>query len=132
MVSRLHGGVSPPRPPAPGGSFVVQVSLSLDKMGASGLPFRHMATNVLIGLSAKQLREAAKLREQIESLEVRLAKILGSSPKDAVPARTGGAAAKRLGAKSAKPARSVAHRAKLSKALKARWAKAKAAGNKSL
>ena len=91
---------------------------------------QHMVTTTLLDLSAKQLREAAKLRQQIESLEERLANILAASRKETPPAQRG--AAERLGGEWAKPARSATHRAKLSKALKARWAKAKAAGNKSL
>jgi hypothetical protein len=112
----------------------------------------------ITNLSAQQLRQAASIKDQIQSLENQLAKILGSStpatptlatPK---PAKKKGkmskagraniiAAQKARWAKikgTAKPARkarkkmSPAQKAKLSALAKARWAKAKKAGKTKL
>ena len=108
-------------------------------------------------LSVSQLRKAATLKEQIQSLENELGRILGSSAKPvagtapkkksqlSAAARTKMAAAakarwvkvkaKKVAVKSApkvKGRMSAAGRARISAAAKARWAKAKAAGRKTL
>jgi hypothetical protein len=117
--------------------------------------------SLLKNLSAKQLRQAADLKEKISALEGQLSHLLGSAARSAVakaPKKkfTMSAAAKaKISAaaklrwakvKGAKPATkrkaspapkkkggmSAAGRAKISAAAKARWAKAKAAGKKSL
>ena len=83
-----------------------------------------MPTNPLLTLTAQQLKRAVRVREKIESLENKLARILGAeTPPDADS-----------GPKKAKRRRkmSVAARAKLSAAAKARWKKVKARGGKSL
>jgi hypothetical protein len=113
----------------------------------------------LLELSPKQLRQAARLKEKISTLESRLARIIGSTkPVTAVsdkPAKRGMSAAGRAAiaagqkarwakvhaakgpANDGKPARkkrkmSAAGRAAIAAAAKARWAKAKAAGKSSL
>jgi hypothetical protein len=70
----------------------------------------------IINLSAQQLRRAAAIKEQIQSLENELGRIFGSSIKPEAVA-------------SPKKRRkmSAAGRAKISAAAKARWAKVKAA-----
>lgn len=108
-------------------------------------------------LSPRQLRQAASLKEQIQSLEKQAAQILGLTAKSAAApapkkkykmsaagrARIAAAARARWAkVKGTKPAAkatpktkskmSAAARAKISAAAKARWAKAKAAGRKSL
>jgi hypothetical protein len=117
--------------------------------------------SLFTNLSAKQLRQAADLKEKITALEKQLSQLLGSTAQTAVakaPSKkfTMSAAAKaKISAaaklrwakvKGAKPAAtpkaglavkkkggmSAAGRAKISAAAKARWAKAKAAGKKSL
>jgi len=107
-----------------------------------------------ISLSAEQLRRAAAIKDQIDTLESELGRILGGSAgaTKATPgkrtmsasARARIAAAQRArwakvkGSKAAKPAgaprrkMSAAARAKIAAAAKARWAKAKAAGRKRL
>ena len=69
----------------------------------------------IINLSAQQLRRAAAIKEQIQSLENELGRILGS------PANPVAAAAPKKRRKM-----SSAGRAKISAAAKARWAKVKA------
>jgi hypothetical protein len=112
----------------------------------------------IMNLSAQQLRRAAGIKEQIQSLENELGRIFGSSIKlvadDAAPkkrrkmsaagrARISAAAKARWAkvngenvevkqATKAKKKMSAAGRAKISAAAKARWAKAKAAGKKTL
>jgi len=117
--------------------------------------------SLFTNLSAKQLRQAADLKEKITALEKQLSLLLGSTSQTAVakaPSKkfTMSAAAKaKISAaaklrwakvKGAKPTAtpkagpavkkkggmSAAGRAKISAAAKARWAKAKAAGKKSL
>ena len=66
-------------------------------------------------LSAKQLYQAAKLKDRIEGLEKKLAKLLGSNPDVAVELKP----AKKLRRMSA------AGRANMRAAAKARWAKVK-------
>ena len=111
----------------------------------------------IINLSAQQLRRAAAIKEQIQSLENELGRIFGSSTKSVVVAAPKqrrkmsaagrariSAAAKARWAKvngkkftvkqspKAKGKMSAAARAKISAAAKARWARAKAAGKKKL
>jgi hypothetical protein len=108
--------------------------------------------NSFSSLSAQQLRRAAAIKDQIDTLENELGKILGGGGTTAsngkrtmsAGARAKIAAAQKArwakvkGKKAAKPAgagrrkMSSAARAKIAAAAKARWAKAKAAGRKSL
>jgi hypothetical protein len=113
--------------------------------------------NSIINLSAQQLRRAAAIKEQIQSLENELGRILGlpakpvavAAPKKRRKMSAAGrakisAAAKARWAKvnrkkvadnqapTVKGKMSAAGRAKISAAAKARWAKAKAAGKKTL
>jgi hypothetical protein len=73
-------------------------------------------SNVLSSLSAQQLRSAAALKEKIQSLEVELAKLLGSPSKSLTEA-----------APKKKYKMSPAARARISAAAKIRWAKVKGA-----
>jgi hypothetical protein len=109
---------------------------------------------LLTSLSPQQLRRAATIKEQIQSLENELGRILGDSTKSvaavapkkkrkmsaagrakiaaAQKARWAKINAAKSGAKAAKPAKkkfkmSAAAKAKISAAAKARWAKIKAA-----
>jgi hypothetical protein len=109
--------------------------------------------NSIDSLSAQQLRRAAAIKEQIDTLQSELGKILGGNGASRVASgkRTMSAGARaRIAAaqrarwakvKGNKPAKSSgggrrkmspAARAKIAAAAKARWAKAKAAGRKSL
>jgi hypothetical protein len=109
--------------------------------------------NSINSLSAQQLRRAAAIKEQIDTLQNELGKILGGNGATQVAsgkrimsagARARIAAAQRARwakVKGSKPAKSpgagkrkmsAAARAKIAAAAKARWAKAKAAGRKSL
>jgi hypothetical protein len=72
--------------------------------------------SLIINLSAQQLRRAAAIKEQIQSLENELGRILGSSTKPVAVA-----------APKKRRKMSAAGRAKISAAAKARWAKVKAA-----
>jgi hypothetical protein len=108
-------------------------------------------------LSSKQLRRAATIKEQIQSLENELGRIIGASIKPvaavarkkkrkmsaagkarivaAQKARWAKDKGRKSAAKPAKKARrkmSAAARAKISAAARARWKKAKAAGRKTL
>ena len=106
---------------------------------------------MISNLSAQQLRQAATIKEQIDSLQSELGRLLGSSISSASGKRTMSAAArakiaatqkarwaKLNGKKAGKPVKSgkrtmsAAARAKIAAAAKARWAKAKAAGKRSL
>jgi hypothetical protein len=107
---------------------------------------------MISNLSAEQLRRAATVKDQIDSLQTELDRLLGSSDGKAAPtgkrvmsasarARIGAAQKARwakVNGKAAKPAKSgkrkmsAAARAKIAAAAKARWAKAKAAGKRSL
>jgi len=69
----------------------------------------------IINLSAQQLRRAAAIKEQIQSLENELGRLLGSSTETAVVA-----------APKKRRKMSAAGRARISAAAKARWAKIKA------
>jgi hypothetical protein len=75
--------------------------------------------SLLANLSSQQLRQAADLKEKIQSLEKELNGILGAPAKAAVP-----------GAPRKKFKMSAAAKAKISAAAKARWAKVKAAKKK--
>jgi hypothetical protein len=80
-------------------------------------------------LSAKQLREAASIREKIDALEKDLADIFnGGQPSRAVRSVV---AAPRQEPKRRRGL-TPAGRAKLRRALKARWAKTKASGKSAL
>ena len=75
-----------------------------------------MTTNPLAMLTVQQLKRAVAIREKIEGLEKVLSRIVGgpsSTPKNAAPR----AKRKKL---------SAAARARISKAMKARWAKVRA------
>jgi hypothetical protein len=112
-------------------------------------------TNDLLGLSSAQLRQAIRIKEQIESLERELGSALGTGPatrtrKTARRGRMSASARARIsaaqkarwvkarrgkpGKANSKPRRktNAAARKRLSELAKARWAKAKAAGRKSL
>ena len=118
-------------------------------------PYTHPTMSItLSSLSSEQLRRAADLKEEIETLNNELASILGAPAS--IPAKTrkkrgmSAAGRARIAAaqkarwakiKGAKPApkapakkrtMSAAGRARISAAAKARWAKAKAAGKKRL
>ena len=107
----------------------------------------------MINLSASQLRRAADIKDKIEALQSKLARLLGSTNSGAAPRkrrRMGAAArakigaalrarwAKQRGTKASKiaamPRRriSAAARKRLAQLAKARWAKAKATGKKRL
>jgi hypothetical protein len=73
----------------------------------------------LTNLSAQQLRRAAAIKEQIESLQKEFQQIFGAPPK--TPAKAASPP------KRKKRRMSAAARAKISAAAKARWAKIKAA-----
>jgi hypothetical protein len=96
----------------------------------------------MTNLSADQLRRAANIKDEIESLEGELSKLLGGShvgnakttKKLGRPAK-GGDVDRFKAARIVKPKRkgmSAAGRAKIAAAAKARWAKVKAAGKNSL
>jgi hypothetical protein len=108
----------------------------------------------ILSLTSKQLKHAAKIKDEIAALEKQLAKIAGGNgsgmPSPFVARKRGRmsaagrariAAAQKLRwskvkGKSAKPAKkrkmSAAARAKIAAAAKKRWAKAKAAGKNKL
>jgi hypothetical protein len=113
--------------------------------------------NSITNLTSKQLRQAANLKDKIESLEKRIGKLLGSPSKPVAEvkpkkrrkmsaagrARIAAAARARWAklkgketsvkpVKKAKRKMSNAARAKISALAKARWAKAKAAGKTKL
>jgi hypothetical protein len=105
--------------------------------------------NSMSSLTAEQLRRAAAIKEQIDSLENELGKILGGAAVSGNGKRVMSASARaRIGAaqkarwakvkgngnagKTTRRKMSAAARAKIAAAAKARWAKAKAAGRKSL
>jgi len=112
--------------------------------------------NTITSLTSSQLRKAAALKDQLDSLQGELDQLLGSSSNGPAPvsaprrkmsaaARAKIAAAQRLRwakfhgtkiapavGKKSKRHMSAAARAKIAAAARARWAKAKAAGRKSL
>jgi hypothetical protein len=84
-----------------------------------------MSTNLLTSLSAKQLRQAAALREQIDALETQLGSLLTGGP---APVRSGAAPKAPAAAPAAKKrTMSPAARERIALAQKKRWAKIKAA-----
>jgi len=101
---------------------------------------------LMSSLSAEQLRRAAAIKDQIDTLESELGKILGGAAGSGSGTRVMSASARARIAAAQKarwakvkgngggPRRrmSPAARAKIAAAAKARWAKAKAAGRKSL
>ena len=117
------------------------------------LPSCNPDMSSLSNLSAQQLRRAASIKDQIDTLSSELSRLLATSDDRTAPAgsRTMSAAARRKiaaaqkarwakvkGGTSEKPGQkpkrkmSAAGRARIAVAAKARWAKAKAAGRKSL
>jgi len=83
-----------------------------------------MLTNPLLTLTTSELKRALGIRQRIASLEMELGRVLDvqlPGKADSSPARSG--RKRRL---------SVAARARLSAAAKARWKKVKARGGKSL
>jgi len=90
----------------------------------------------IINLSARQLRQAAALRERIDTLEKRLAGILNPPGQASQTSRQGRRPAKKAVEPAPRPKSrrriSKAARAKMAAAAKARWAKVKAAGKNSL
>ena len=92
----------------------------------------------MTNVSASDLRKAASLKEKIEDLQSELNKILGDGGSIIGNGRKGSGgdvdrykAARGMGGKK-KRKMSAAGRAKIAAAARARWAKAKAAGKKSL
>lgn len=91
-------------------------------------------------ISADTLRRAATIKDEIESLESELSKILGGEVGNGIVKRkytkkSGGDVDRFKAARADKPKRkgmSAAGRAKIAAAAKARWAKVKAAGKNSL
>jgi hypothetical protein len=83
-----------------------------------------MLTNMLSSLSAKQLRQAASIREQIDALQLQLDQVLTGTPSSAraetTPMTTNAPAAK-------KRTMSPLARARIAAAQKRRWAKIKSA-----
>ena len=111
-----------------------------------------MAMNVLATLSLQQLRRAVAIKEQVATLESELDHIFGTpapaapmakpgrKTKMSAPARatipgnliTRGTTPAKTAGKKVKRKVSAKARAKLAASAKARWAKVKAAGKKSL
>jgi hypothetical protein len=89
-------------------------------------------TNTLSNLTAKQLRQAATIREKIDALEKDLADILNLTPEAPVAARKPGRPRKQavasVQAPKGKRRMSKAGRARIAAAAKARWATFRAAG----
>jgi len=79
--------------------------------------------NSIIELTPQQLRRAANLKEKLASLQKELGRILG------IPAQTPNGAAPRT---KKRRKMSAAGRARMAASAKARWAKARAAGKKTL
>jgi hypothetical protein len=119
--------------------------------------FQIPSIDCMLHLSSKQLRQAATLKERIQSLEKKLGRILGSPTGQVAPAvpsrrrkmsaagrarivaaqkaRWAKAKGTKSGPKPVKQARrkmSATSRTKIAAAAKARWAKAKAQGKNSL
>jgi hypothetical protein len=92
-----------------------------------------------MNITAEQLRRAATIKDEIESLEGELNKLLGGEVGNGIVKRkytkkTGGDVDKFKKNHGMKPKRkmSAAGRAAIAKAAKARWAAAKASGKNSL
>jgi uncharacterized protein YceH (UPF0502 family) len=81
--------------------------------------FAHMVTNQLESLSPRDLRRAAKLKEQIGRLEADLSKLLGTPATNAAP--------KAKATRKKRRRMSTAAKARIAEAQKARWAKWRAA-----
>ena len=108
--------------------------------------FGRFTARNMMHLSASQLRRAADVKDQIESLETELSRLLGTAGRPVAPRarrKLSAAARARIAAaqrarwakqSGAKPKRKVsaAARKRLAESAKARWAKAKAAGKKTL
>ena len=90
---------------------------TLDYSASYGL-IRRMPVSILSGLTAKQLRQAAGLREQIDRLEKQLARLLGSPVAPRAPVGGTGKPQRRM---------SAAARAKIAAAQRRRWAKHRSA-----
>jgi len=104
--------------------------------------------NTLANLSAKQLRQAAQLKERIDSLEAELVRVLGSPSASGIRTRrkmSATAIAKISAAQKARWARvkgtsgrrkrrkmSAASKARLAAIARARWKQAKAQGKTTL
>ena len=87
-----------------------------------------MTTNSLANVSVQQLRRALEIKERIESLEIKLSRLLtGQGTKLDARAHSNGAAKSKKRRKM-----SAQSRARISAAAKARWKKAKAVGKSSL
>jgi hypothetical protein len=82
--------------------------------------------NALIDLSARQLRQAAQLRERIDELQSELSRLLGGSYSSARMGSPGG------GGRRGRRHMSPATKAKLAAIARARWKQAKAQGKKAL
>ena len=129
--------------------------MRMDKppLDLESLPECNRGMSSISNLSAQQLRRAASIKDQIDTLNSELSRLLATSDDRKAPAgsRTMSAAARRKiaaaqrarwakvkGGKSEKPDQkpkrkmSAAGRKKIAAAAKARWARAKAAGRKSL
>ncbi len=81
----------------------------------------------MLNLSAKQLRRAAALREQIDKMEGQLAAILGTPSESLATPAADRAARPRQRRRISKKARAAQ-----AERMRKRWAKAKAAGKRSL
>jgi hypothetical protein len=114
----------------------------------------HIHMNSITGLSPKQLRQAADIKERIQSLEEELAQVLGATGEpfvEAAPkkkrlsaqglANIRAGVRKRFGQANEGPTRagrkrkrrmSAAGRARLSEIAKARWKKSRAQGKSTL
>jgi len=88
------------------------------RLDLESVPQCNPGMNSIATLSAQQLRRAASIKDQLDTLNVELSRLLGNSDGRTAPARS--------------RTMSAAARKKIAAAQKARWAKAKAAGRKSL
>jgi hypothetical protein len=131
-------------------------SVSCEHAGSQNHSLTHAATrnlifemNSILNVSAPQLRRAASIKDQIDTLNAELTRLLGTPNDKNVPtgmrrmsvsARRKIAAAQKARWAKTKSAvvqgrrrkMSAAARKKIAEAAKARWAKAKAAGRTSL
>lgn len=90
----------------------------------------------LADLSSAQLKRAVQIKEQIEKLQSQLSTLLGETNRSSGTSRPVINGKKPALAQTKKPkakrTMSAAARARIAASAKARWAKAKAAGKKSL
>jgi hypothetical protein len=86
-----------------------------------------MSTNLLASLSAKQLHQAASIRERIDALEQQLASILNVG---SAPARAAATPKAEPAAAGKKRVMSAAAKERIAEAQRKRWAKIKAAAKK--